>query len=167
MYLVACDMKHFLKPRHKESTQDEIIRFKKDSLKMIFHIYFCISPTYQYVVRTNTTVLELLKEFDSMFLVVDKIQANKLKQLLINFKIDTSKTLSEQVIRYDEIFERAKNYGVVISKKKKRDYFINILLSHYQSLISDFIFVNNSNYEAFTYKRVKEMVKTKWDRIVG
>ena len=109
MYLMANSLGHLLtsiddeseeedkevETEAKETKAKEKTTQREKDQRIVSHIYFCVSSTYQLIVLDCDTVVELLDKFDSMFLVVDKLQANKLREQLAAFKIDHSKTFSE------------------------------------------------------------------------
>ena len=71
------------------------------------------------------------------------------------------------MVKFEEIERRAAEFGVIILEKERRDYFVRALPSHYQSLITDYIFINDADWDTISYSKLKAMVKTRWDRAAG
>ena len=63
MYLTIKSLGHLLKPA--VGTDEEKAKYKVDSQLIVSHIYFCVSATYQSIVRDCETVVEVLEKLQS------------------------------------------------------------------------------------------------------
>jgi hypothetical protein len=151
------------------SMADPTVNKKRDEYfqeneQVVTTLYFCVSSLYRETIfKLNPKTLKnLFAAFDKQFLINDSMALITKRAQLDDIKIKADKTMSDQVLKFEEKVNSFKEAGGNLSDSDLTYLFIKALPTGYKEKLAAQL--PTTGTENVTYDVVKRTLLTLWDR---